>query len=340
MAVPPAPSTAPAPAVGTTGSAIELLADRTSRAIIGVLGDARRRPLTTASITDVSPLDVTARLVRDRVRDLGRHGIVAPPLDGSSGPGHWVLTAAGEDLLRLQSLMARVVAHGAGLPQTASPSARDRVLDASLVALADPVSVLIIRRLAEFGPMDPTDLEARCEPTPRRTLYRRLSTLVTGGAVLRNTTGQVPRRTSYELAARWRPVAAVVLLSGWWEARHSLGGTIGEFDLEGLLLSVLPSVRVQAVPAGTTVHWLIDGQGRRDALTLRVQREGVSLEVAHEVDPTGPLPSGEHTLRGTPTQWSSALVTDRRDELVASGDATLGDAVFASIRSSLLAYVR
>lgn len=326
--------------------AVTLLADRANRTIIATLAEARGRPLSAADITDRSPLDFAARLIRDRVRGLVRSGIAVAAVPGKTdrwAEPRWVLTDAGEDLNRLEPLIARIATRATGRTALIRSSYRDEVVEKTLAALADPVVLQIVRCLAETGPVGPLELEALCAPTPRRTLYRRLGVLVDGGAVLRTTTPRVPRTTVYAIDDRWRPASAIVLLAGWWQGRHNHPvGAIDAFDLEGLVLSVLPSVRIAGVSDGSELAWdvtLADGGGASTHFEVAGHRLRIAASASPSDGPSRTTPPVTRTS-GSPAAWSTALVNDRRGELTTEGDAGLADAVLTAVRSALLAYVR
>ncbi len=327
----------------STPPAVALLADRANRTIVATLAEARGRALTAADVSDRSPLDVAPRLIRDRLRTLNRAGILSATEDDLTrgrSHAHWLLTDAGEDLNRLEPLIARIATRATGRTALVRSEYRDEVVEQTVSALADPTVRQIVRCLAEHGPLGPLELEALCLPTPRRTLYRRLAVLVEGGAVNRTTEGQVPRSTIYSLEDRWRPASAILLLASWWQARHSgAAGPIDAFDLEGLLLSVLPSIRVTGISERASLAWIVSGDASTASpVELRVV-DGRLRIAAADADPAEPTPPATRSS-GSPAAWSAALVNDRRSELTTVGDAGLADAVLTAVRSAILAYVR
>lgn len=337
MTITPPPPDLPAEPSARGPSATALLADRTSRAVVLTLGEARGRSLSAPAITEQGMIEGTPRLVRDRIRDLERAGILEPEPEPHPGntPGRWRLTAAGRDLYRLQSLLTRIVAHAAKLSATTSSGAREHVVELTLKGLSDPVVVQIARCLAAHGPLDPVGLEMACRPTPRRTLYRRLSPLVAGGVVVRTTSRQVPRSTHYELAQRWRPVAAILMLSAWWESRHRAAAGHGvAVDLEGLLIAIAPVVRLGQSAGAGPVRWVVDHPSADPVPLLLADGDRLRLES----DPTDAEPIA--TVVGTPSAWTEALVTDQRAGLSFVGEAQLAGEVLEAVRAALLMYIR
>lgn len=326
------------PAAAARGwSATALLADRGTRAIVVTLGDARGTPMSAGAIVAASHVDATPRLIRDRLRELERAGILvvddAAPVDYDPGM-HWALTASGHDLYRLLSLMSRVVVNAAGFDDAVASTVRDRAVEETLIALSDPIAVRIIGSLAGEDHLDPVALERHVAPTPRRTLYRRLDLLVGGGVVVRETTRGVPRRTRYALSDRWRPAAVLLLLSAWWEGRHlALTGKAAVIDIEGPLRVVLPNVRAARVRAGAHVRWVVR-QGE-DTERLVLTARGGRLSVVSSADE--PV---DAELSGPPEAWTAGLIADQRDGLQVSGDAKVAFDLFDDVRAALLAYVR
>lgn len=333
-AQPPAPAGAPHP------SATARLADPTTRGILRALGEASGTPLTSAMIADRHPQMPTARLIRDRLRDLEQGGIVET-IHGhhdaarSGSELFWQLTVPGMELYRLGALIARIVLQAMGIETTATPETRERIVHTTLGAMADPQTMRVGRVLASArGPLDPSELERLCAPTPRRTLYRRLSLLVDAGVVKRETTREVPRRTRYQLVERWRPVAGALLLAAWWELRHDKAEERGRsFDLSGLLRVALPSVRLRDGHRPGRLRWQVT-DGERVVSEVDVEARGGGLEQpANEATP-------DATAAGTPRAWASALVTDHTDDLAIDGDAALVNDVLTALRAAALRYLR
>lgn len=317
--------------------AIAALADQASRAIVIALGDARGAALSAAEIVAASHIAVTLklRLIRDRLRELERAGVVAAAdVDPAThGPGlHWVLTASGQDLHRLLSVMQHVVADAAGLDDATPAPVRDRAVGRTLKALGDPAVMRIVTALAAGAELDPTELEHRCLPTPRRTLYRRLDVLVTNGVVRRNTTRGVPRRTLYTIDPSWRQAAVLPLLAAWWEGRH--GAAAHPVDVEAPLRIVLPNVRAARLPDGARVVWIVDQGSATQRLGLEV--DGERLQMTN--DPAAV--DGGAVTTGTPHAWTAALVADQLGELRVTGDGQLAQAVLEAVRAALFASVR
>ncbi|MDQ8045629.1 MAG: helix-turn-helix domain-containing protein [Solirubrobacteraceae bacterium] len=309
-----------------------LLAEGARRAVIAILG-AHGGPLASAVIAERAPLDVTPRLIRDRIRELERHGVLSPVDQTPGGTGRWQLTTAGQELFRLLALMTRIVTNAAGLRPNTSAATRDRAVGRALDALTDPVVLTILRELSEKVALSPPALEARCRPTPRRTVYRRLTPLVEAGVVVRSTTGQVPRSTAYTLNDDWRPAAAIQLLSTWWSTRHpQVAGAVEDPDLDGLLHSILPRTKLTKGFHGS-VLWVVTGSPR-DPLRLSAHGQTISLDFSTPEHPT------DATIQGGAADWAAGLVSGNRDGLTTSGDRDLADAVFAAVRAAALSYVR
>ncbi|MBJ7472661.1 MAG: hypothetical protein JHD16_15245 [Solirubrobacteraceae bacterium] len=320
--------------------ATAILADGPSRAIVLALGEARARGVEALAVTEQSIADTTPRLVRDRLRALERANIVIiaeRAAANGQAPSRWSLTPAGRDLYRLHSLMTRIVSHAADLHATTPTDVREGALDLALESLVDPVVRRIATALAMADrPLDPVALEAACAPVPRRTLYRRLGPLVDHGVVLRHTGRTVPRSTSYELAERWRPVAAIPVLSAWWESRHwqrHAGGA--PQDLAGILHAILPMARIDADRAGQRLRWAVEAEGERQSATLLV-RDGHLLVAAD--DQADQAPAAE--AAGTPAAWATAMITDGTADLTISGDEALAREAINAVRAALLAYIR
>lgn len=325
----------PAPAVAWGGTAVSLLADRANRAIIVTLGDAQGSPRSAASIVAASPvgLSLKLRLIRDRLRELERGGVVsAADVDPAEhGPGlHWALTTSGRDLHRLHSVMEHVAADAAGLGERTPAHERDRVLERTLGALADPAVARIVAALAAGTELDPTELEARCRPTSRRTLYRRLDLLVSGGVVSRDTTRGVPRRTRYAIAPSWRQAAVLPLLAAWWESRH--GAADDPIDVAGPLRIILPAVRADQLPAGAQALWVVEQGDLSQRIVLEVGERG--LRMGTEAG------QADAVIEGPPQGWTGALVADRLGDVRMTGDEALARAVLAAVRAALFASVR
>lgn len=314
-----------------------MLADRSSRAIVVALGDARGTPRSAASIVAASHVGqpLKLRLVRDRLRELERAGVVAAAdVDPAvHGPGlHWVLTGSGQDLHRLQSVMQHVVADAAHLDDATPDPVRDQVVERTLQALADPGVARVVAALAAGTELDPTELEARCRPTPRRTLYRRLDVLVSGGVVVRETTRGVPRRTRYSVAPSWRQAAVLPLLAAWWESRH--GDAEGPVDVEGPLRIVLPTVRATHLPTGARVVWMVDQGDAGQRFRLDVEGGRLALARAQAGEPA------DAAITGSQRGWTAALVADQLDGLQITGDRRLASAMLEAVRTGLFASVR
>lgn len=325
----------PTAAAAWGGTAVSLLADRANRAIIVTLGDGQGTPRSAAAIVAGSPigLSLKLRLVRDRLRDLERGGVVSPAdVDPTEhGPGlHWVLTTAGRDLHRLHSVMQHVVTDTAGLDDRAPAHVRDRVLERTLGALADPAVARIVAALAAGTELDPTELEARCRPTSRRTLYRRLDLLVSGGVVARETTRGVPRRTRYAITPSWRQAAVLPLLAAWWESRH--GAADDPIDVAGPLRIILPAVRADRLPAGARVLWVVEQGDLSQRIVLEVCDGGLRMG--------GSDTGADAVTEGPPQGWTGALVADRLGDVRITGDEQLARAALAAVRAALFASVR
>jgi DNA-binding HxlR family transcriptional regulator len=313
-------------------AATAVLADRASRAVLLTLGEARDQALSVELITDRSPVDASRRLIRDRVRELGDAGIVSSTGHGPSIS--WSLTPAGQDLYRLHALITRIVVRATDLDPRTPPSARERAVELTLAALSDPVVVQITRALAAEQRLDPLTLEQRCYPTPRRTLYRRLTPLVTAGAVVRATSHEVPRHTHYELADRWRPATAILMLTAWWEWRHPEAlDSSPPADLEGVLFGILPITPRVHAPDGALMRCVVTDAGAAGLPLLRVNDGALEL-TSGEVEAPADV-----TVTGSPRAWTSALVTDQTDGLLIEGDTSFARTILTAIRNALLRYV-
>jgi len=338
-------STAPITLLDRRASAIALLADRPSRAIVGVLGGAEERALTSAEIVRRARGAGSTRLLRDRLRALDRTGVVAPAdptVPAAAGGATWGLTDAGRDLHRLYGVIGRIalgaIGGGCGEAVALSAMARERTVDAVLGALCDPVVIQIGRCLAT-GPLEATPLEEACRPTARRTLYRRLDRLVRSGVVVRRTIRTVPRRTIYELAGRWRPGVAILLLSAWWEWRHGTpADPLQAADLEGLLRMIGPLVETPASRDGARLRWMVTSAGRPTGVALEVAAGGLRVAAANLDDDADPEVDVE--VSGPAGAWAGALVTGESRGLTAHGDAQLAFDIGAALRAALLVYLR
>lgn len=325
-------------------SALSILGDSANRIVLTTLGAARGRPLTAASINERFPASTTPRFVRDRIRFLVRSGLVQPaaPAAGRAlddAPARWVLTSAGDEAVSLLSLMSRIAAHGADIDASTAAVIRERALSDALGAFTDPVAVTALRVLAAHGPLDPSALEAGCDPIPRRTLYRRLDTLVSMGAVVRSTTRRVPRSTEYAMADRWRPTVAIMLLGVWWDIRHpELAGEGSALDLGGLIVAVAPSIRLPpSQGAGRLALDTIDGAGlHRTVLDVT----GTAVRVIPDPADAASGIATRTVVRGDTEAWTAAIVNDRRALLEIVGDEALGNAVLTALRTALLSYIR
>lgn len=320
-------------------SATARLADATTRGILKTLGEAGERALTSAMIADQHPQMPTQRLVRDRLRELERGGIVQvidQPTTAKSGSElFWRLTTPGMELYRLGSLIARIVLQAMGIEATARAETRERIVQTTLSAMADPQTLRVGRVLASATtPLDPGELEALCAPLPRRTLYRRLSLLVDAGVVSRETTREVPRRTRYQLVERWRPVAGALLLSAWWELRHDQAEKRGRsIDLSGLLSVALPTVRLKESHRTGRLRWQVT-----DATGIVSEVDVEAADGALRLPAIDGAPNA--TAAGTPRAWATALVTDHVEDLDISGDADLVHDVLGALRAAALRYLR
>lgn len=313
------------PATLRRWSVTAVLGDTASRTVIEALAarDGVLAPAGVAAIAEHPGL--TPRVVRDRLRELQRSGLVAHPHEG------WTLTPAGQSLHRLLALITRIAARGAGLEEPAPQVLRDAATERVLRALNDPVILQLCGCLAGPDPLSPTALEERCAPTPRRTLYRRLGEMVDTGVIVRHTSGGVPRATTYELSGRWRHAAVLCMLPAWWEGRHRPAETrAGAIDLEVPVRAVLPVVDAGRLREGCRARWVF----ATDAVPLDLAVARGRLVAAASDGPA------DVTVTGTPSAWALALVGDQREGLHADGDGVVGRAVFEAVRAALLAYVR
>ncbi|MFT4034527.1 MAG: hypothetical protein QM679_03015 [Patulibacter sp.] len=334
----------PSPKSGTrrSRSAITLLADQPTRAILLTLGDAAGVPGGGFAITEHPFAGVTPRLVRDRLRGLERLGLavaVERAAGHGDGPTLWALTAAGRALFNLYALLERIAGHAAELPANASPAERAAALDLALTTLADPAATRLLETLAlSATALDPPTLEASVAPVPRRTLYRRLTPLVEAKVVHRIVGRTVPRSTTYLLHDRWRPVAAIAVLSLWWESRHWPEVQIGDANaIYAVLYALAPLVHLPAASHGQVVQWTV--QQPSGALTGTVACTDGRLTVAR----SGATPSGAAvaaSAAGSPAVWADALVTGRVAELELGGNTELTRRILAALRAALLTYVR
>ncbi|MEH3054067.1 MAG: winged helix-turn-helix transcriptional regulator [Patulibacter minatonensis] len=329
----------PRPRAASTGSpGATLLADPATRAIVAHLGAAGAGSLDATQIAGAVQLSLTGRLVRDRLRILERRGVVVATSraasDGSA-PTRWALTDAGRDLHRLLSLITRITAHAARLPEASGQAkATDAVVGCTLSALDDPIVRTVARQLGAASFLEPLELEAACTGIPRRTLYRRLGPLVDAGAILRETTRQVPRSTRYALVDRWRPVVAVLVLIAWWESRHpGAASPPADLDLAGAMTIVSPRVRPRR-GGDAVVRWVVAEPGARFASFDTATADGAVVTRASDAaTPTA-------TVRAPLAAWTAALVEGSFGPLEITGDAAQAEAMLAAFRAALLAYVR
>ncbi|MBO9533946.1 MAG: hypothetical protein J7513_13330 [Solirubrobacteraceae bacterium] len=319
-------------------SAIALLADAPTRAILLTLGEASSRGGEAFAVTEHPFPGITPRLVRDRLRGLERAGIAVAVerSTGHGGPTLWALSPAGRDLFNLYALLDRIATHAAELPATAQPERRTVAVDTALGTLADPVAVKVVQALALADrPLDPPALELAVTPIPRRTLYRRLSPLVEAKVVHRIVGRTVPRSTTYALNDRWRPVATMPVLSTWWESRHWDDVEISDPEgVHGVLHALAPLVArpAQAKP-GQAMRWTIEQPAGRITGLLLFDGDHV---IAARDDQRDALAQAT----GAPAAWASALVTERITGLEIAGDAALARDTLAGVRSALLSYIR
>lgn len=312
----------------------DLLADRATREIIGTLGDAPEQSFDAPQIAGAIDVAVSGRLVRDRLRVLERGALVVATSraasDGSE-PTRWALTESGRDLHRLLSLITRITTHAARLPDAAPSSAVDPVVGCALSTLADHAVVGVLRALVAVPELDPLALEAACPFVPRRTLYRRLGPLVDAGVVIRETTRQVPRKTRYSFADRWRPAVAILVLIAWWEGRHPIpGGPPTVIDFEGVVTAIGPAVRLRRTTSAEVRLRLAVDDHRFDVIAARTVR----------CAPVDPAAGPAATISGSTRAWMGALVEGQRQELAVTGDAAEAEQLVAGLRAALLAYVR
>jgi len=323
---------------GRWASTTALLADAACRSILATLGHAETALPLSAIAGPQRTTAATRRLIRDRLRDLERIGAVhrhVPPNGNSRATATWRLTPAGRELHSLLDVISRIVDGAAGLTRSDPPEARERALEMTLKGVSDPIVVQICRRLAD-GSCDAGELERACRPTPRRTLYRRLEPLVAAGVLERRTTHEVPRRSFYRIADRWRPVAAVLVLGAWWEWRH--GGAPSPELAEGverLIATILPLVTPPAEDNGARLRWIITSPGNPPPMTLQI--EDGALRLASDAAPDGPV---DAEVSGRLEDWASALVTGDSSGMAVTGDEKLARRIGATIRRALLAHLR
>lgn len=336
-------TTAPITLQDRRASALALLADRPSRVVITVLGEADERALAIPELTRRAQEAGSARLVRDRLRALDRAGVVAPadPILPPATPGPtWGLTEAGRDLHRLYGVIGRIALGamnaGDGRSGTLPARIREQTVDAILTALCDPV-VIQIGRCLSAGPLEASELEEACRPTARRTLYRRLDLLVGGGVVVRHTIREMPRRTMYELAERWRPGVAILLLGAWWEWRHGTpADPLLAADLEGLVRAISPLVEAPVSRDGTRMRWVVTSAGRSTGIVIEIVAGALRITTADEKDDAEVAVE----VTGSAGAWAGSLVTGDLSGLHAEGEARLARDVGASLRAALLVYLR
>lgn len=323
-------------------SAVGLLADEASRSVLVALADAQARGPGGVAITEEPLPGTTPRVVRERLRELERASIVAV-VDRDAGvrgaPTYWALTDAGRDLHRLLSLINRIVTRASSARSLSRQSGEDRAVAETLGWFADPGTLRVLGALAAaHGPVGPVALEAAAEPMPRRTLYRRLRPLLDAGAVTRIPGHTVPRSTHYELADRWRPVAAIPVLGAWWESRHWPAELAAStVDLRGVVHCIAPHVRLATRHADRRVRFAFDDEGSPDPVTFAASSTGIVVDAgAPETEAT----KLDAQVAGTNAAWSAALVTDRSDGLSFGGDEALARDAIVALRAALLAYVR
>lgn len=321
----------------TRHSAIHVLADPVSRAVVLALGEAHDQGVDALVVTEEALADATPRLIRSRLRDLERSGIVEAAAAGPNQPRQWRLTTPGRDLFRLHALMTRIVLRASRLPAGSPPVLRERAVASALAAFDDPVAMQIARVLAGAGgPIGPTALEAGCESVARRTLYRRLTPLLEAGVVERTSGRTVPRTTYYALGDRWRPAAAVPVLAAWWESRHwAATPGFGAEAFSGVLDAVLPLARVEGAHDGKRLVWSVTGLGATASGVLVVERDRLRAAPA-----TAGGTTNDGQVEGSAQAWGAAMISDRRDDLAVEGDAALAQSAITAVRAALLAYVR
>lgn len=307
------------------------------------LAEAHARGPAGIAITEEPLPGTTPRVVRERLRELERASVVAvvgrgEPVRGA--PTHWALTDAGRDLHRLLSLINRIVTRASSARSISRQAGEDRAVAEALGWFADPGSLRVLGALAAaHGSVGPVALEAAAQPMPRRTLYRRLRPLLDAGAVIRIPGHTVPRTTHYELADRWRPVAAIPVLGAWWESRHWPAEVAARtIDLRGVVHCIAPQVRLAERHAGRRVAFEFGDSPEGGApITFEVTSAGISVDTDTS---DGPVSHPDARVAGTNAAWSAALVTDRGDGLRFEGDEALARDAIVAVRAALLAYVR
>lgn len=321
------------------------MADEASRTVLVALGDAHARGIDGFAITEEPLPETTPRVVRERLRDLERAGVVRPverEEAGRGAPSNWALTDAGRDLHRLLSLITRIVTRAASPRSVTRRASEERAVAEALGWFADVGTLRILGALAAAAePVGPTTLEAATAPLPRRTLYRRLRPLLDAGAVTRIPGHTVPRSTSYELADRWRPVAALPVLGAWWESRHwPADVAAATVDLTGVAHCIAPQVRLASRHAGRRVQFAFGSAlGEASPITFEVAAAGIVAQTTSTAHGTDAQPV-DASISGTNAAWSTALVTDRSDGLQLAGDEMLARDSIVALRAALLAYVR
>jgi DNA-binding HxlR family transcriptional regulator len=282
----------------------------------------------------------TPRALRDHLGQLARWGVVravrAARTDGAAGRAivGWALEPGGRELHRVSALMTRVVSTTLRLPPHVDADKRDEVARLVIATLDDPIVVEVVRTLA-VHPYFAGELEAACSGVaPRRSLYRRLNRLIEVGAIERHSTHEVPRRTRYELADAWRPLALLLLLGAWWEWRHAdpTENALAS-DLEALTHAVAPRTSVDRGLDGVEVRWVVEQPGN----VREVRLVGASGRLRAERGSAADDAATDAVVRASPDAWCAALITKDRSGLAVQGDAGLAAQVGEAVRLALLA---
>jgi DNA-binding HxlR family transcriptional regulator len=309
-----------------------LLADRRRRWLLSALAAARGEPLSIAQLVQRTTSGDGPRAVREALRSLRDMGVVREVPGATTS---WAILPAGAELANLARVLTRLAVKLVRLPHGLPEHVQDDIGRRVMAHLGDPVVVATVRALA-VRPRTASELEELCDRiAPRRTVYRRLRTLVDVGAIERHALQEMPRRTQYEIADHWRPAALMLLLATWWEWRHADPRAEAlASDLESLVHALAPLVTPPRHLEGRQVRWVVTQPGEPVVLAVGVA-DGV-LRVETVADPDSER-AGDAEVIGAPPSWCAVLVSLDASAMTVRGDQRVAAGMMQLLRSVLLA---